>query len=219
MFHTRIVRETARVRWAALFVVALLLAACGGQMGEQPRCEPLEASEFFEDGRCSRHLVPNTVPRGQAEEDVLFLSGRERAEESGVSGGEEEPAPAEGEAEQGYAARFPFPVTMEVMERGRERYDIYCAPCHSYDGEGDGMVVRRGFPQPPSLHDDRLREAPPGYLYDVITNGIGRMPPYEGQTTTADRWAIVAYVQALQLSQNATADDLSAEERGELGIE
>ncbi len=219
-----------RTRAASFLVtVMFLLVGCGGQMGDQPRCDPLEASDFFEDGQCSRHLPPNTVARGQLEEDALLYTGQEgpqEAVEEGSTGagddqgGQEELVPQGNQAGEPpqYSAEYPYPVTIEMMERGQERYAIYCAPCHSLDGEGDGMIVRRGFPQPPSLHIDRLREAPPGYVFDVITNGIGAMPSYSGQIReVSDRWAIVAYIQALQLSQNATLEDVPEDERATIG--
>ncbi len=117
---------------------------------------------------------------------------------------------------QGFATTFPFPVTKEVMDRGEERYNIFCAVCHSRTGDGLGMVVRRGYRRPPSFHDDRLRQAPPGYLFDVITNGFGAMPDYAAQITPRDRWAIVAYIRALQLSQQGTLADVPPEERDKL---
>jgi len=111
---------------------------------------------------------------------------------------------------------FPFPVTAEVMARGRERFDIFCSACHGLAGQGDGMIVRRGFRRPTSFHDDRLRQVPPGYVYDVITNGFGAMPDYATQIPVEDRWAIVAYVKALQRSQHATIDDVPGGERARL---
>lgn len=117
---------------------------------------------------------------------------------------------------QGFATTFPFPVTKEVMDRGEERYNIFCSVCHSRTGDGLGMVVRRGYRRPPSLHEDRLRQAPPGYLFDVITNGFGAMPDYAAQLTPRDRWAIIAYIRALQLSQQGTLADVPPEERDKL---
>jgi hypothetical protein len=177
-----------------LSFVSLLtfLAGCRQDMHDQPKYEALEASSFFPDGRASRQLVPGTVARGHLREDVHFYDGK-------VAG-----KPAES---------FPFPVTLQVLERGQERYDIYCTPCHDKTGSGEGMVVRRGFRRPPSYHIDRLREAPPGYLYDVISNGFGAMQDYAAQIPVSDRWAIVAYIRALQLSQNATLNDVPEAQR------
>jgi mono/diheme cytochrome c family protein len=154
-------------------------------MHDQPKYEPLEATTFFDDGMSARPPVPGTVARGSLGGDELFLTGK-------VGG---QPAPV-----------FPYPVTREMVDRGQERYDIFCAPCHDRVGTGRGMVVRRGYREPPSLHIERLRAAPPGHFFDVITNGFGAMPDYRAQIPPADRWAIVAYVRALQLSQHAPAE-------------
>lgn len=218
MFH---INSDGR-RWPLTLIVGCLLFLTGcsaGQMDVQPRCDPLEGSDFFEDGRCSRYLVDNTVARGQLQDDLLLYTGFEQvAEESGVGSATGTPE-ADG-ASSGPPTPsdvFPYPVTREILERGQEKYNVFCAPCHSMDGEGDGMVVRRGYPSPPSFHTEELRDVSPGYLYDVITNGIGIMPDYGPQVNVPDRWAIAAYVKVLQLSQNATLDDVPAEMRGELG--
>jgi Cytochrome C oxidase, cbb3-type, subunit III len=168
---------------------------CRQDMHDQPKYEAFEASTFFQDGRASRPLVPGTVARGQLREDTHLYEG--------TIGGK----PAE---------TFPFRVTLQVLQRGQERYNIYCTPCHDRIGSGEGMVVRRGFRRPPSYHLDRLRQAPPGYFYDVITNGFGAMQDYSAQIPVRDRWAIVAYVRALQLSQNAALSDVPEEERQSL---
>jgi len=168
---------------------------CRQDMHDQPKYEPLEASTFFTDGRASRPLVPGTVARGQLREDTHLYAGQ-------VAG-----KPAE---------TFPFPIDLKTIERGQQRYNIYCSPCHDRVGNGDGMVVRRGLRRPPSYHIDRLRQAPPGYFYDVITNGFGAMQDYAAQISVRDRWAIVAYVRALQLSQNATLADVPETERPRL---
>lgn len=161
-------------------------------MHDQPRHEPLEASTFFKDGRSSRPLVEGTIPRGGLREDEILYTG--------MSGGK-------------FAAGIPLPVTRKLLERGRERYDIFCSPCHDHTGGGRGMAVRRGFPEAASFHIDRLRNAEPGYFFDIITRGFGRMPDYASQIRPADRWAVVAYVRALQLSQNRPVTSLSPEER------
>ena len=178
--------------------LTFLAAGCRQKMADQPRYDPLETSEFFADGQSARPLVDNTVARGQLRDDEHFYAGR--------SGGKP-------------AANFPFPITLEILQRGRERYDIYCSPCHSRSGEGDGMIVRRGFTRPASFHSDRLRQLPPGYYFHVITQGIGAMPDYRHQIQPHDRWAIVAYIQALQLSRNATIHDVPADARGRLAGE
>jgi cytochrome c553 len=174
---------------------ALWLSGCRNDMHVQPRYNPLDSSDFFEDGRAARPEVPGTVARGQLRTDHYLYAGKV----NGVS-----------------VSAFPFPVTREVLERGRERYNIYCTPCHGYAGEGRGMIVQRGFPQPPSYHTDRLRQAPAGHLYDVITNGYGAMYSYAARISPEDRWAIAAYIRALQLSQHATVDDVPEAERTKL---
>jgi mono/diheme cytochrome c family protein len=164
-------------------------------MHDAPRYDPLEASVFFADGKSARPLVANTVARGQLRED--------RHLHEGVVDGR----PAE---------TFPMPVTAEVMRRGQERFNVFCSPCHGQTGEGNGMVVQRGFRQPASYHQERLRSAPVGYFYDVITRGFGAMPDYASQIPVTDRWAIVAYIRALQLSQGATLEDVPADRRADL---
>ena len=164
-------------------------------MHDAPRYEPLEESTFFENGGASRMLVANTVARGQLREDEHFYTGK-------VNG---QPA-----------AEFPMPVTADVMARGQERYNVFCSPCHGRTGQGNGMVVQRGFRAPPSFHDERLRNAPVGYYIDVETNGFGAMPDYSAQVPVVDRWAIAAYIRALQLSQRASVDDVPADRRPEL---
>ncbi|MCB0124148.1 MAG: cytochrome c [Caldilineaceae bacterium] len=178
-----------------LLLSTLLLTSCAGRMVAQAKYEPLEASTFFVDGKSARDLVPNTVAQGQNWMDPLLETGLEDG------------APA---------TRFPFPVTADVLQRGQERYDIFCTPCHGIDGYGDGIVVDRGFTPPPSYHSERLRNAPPGYFFDVITNGFGTMYSYGDRVSPADRWAIIAYIQALQRSQNATMADVPPDERAGL---
>jgi mono/diheme cytochrome c family protein len=180
--------------WIKAGLMAILLLALAGcyDMRDQPRYNPLDPSEFFLDGRSARSLVPGTVPRGQMAEEDYFFTGQD----------------AEGQ----YVDDFPFELTREVLDRGQERYDIFCSPCHGLDGYGQGMIVQRGFSPPPSFHSERLRQAPAGYYFDVITNGFGRMYPYAYQVPVDDRWAIIAYVRALQLSQFATEQDVPPEE-------
>ncbi|HBY99034.1 MAG: cytochrome c [Ardenticatenaceae bacterium] len=176
-------------------ICLVLTVACTQKMAVQPKYRPLEPSTFFADGQSARHLVPDTVPRGFVVSDTLLYTGR--------SG-------------QTLADTFPFTVTMEILERGQERYGIFCAPCHGFAGQGDGMVVRRGFSPPPSFHIDRLRNAPPGHFFDVMTNGFGAMPSYAPQVPVRDRWAIIAYIRALQLSQHATVEDVPPDQRQQL---
>jgi mono/diheme cytochrome c family protein len=164
-------------------------------MHDQPKYIPLRESTFFDDDRSARPIVPGTVARGQLHEDALLYTGKV----NGVN-----------------ATVFPFRVDGNVMARGRERFDIYCSPCHGRTGTGDGMVVKRGYRRPPALHDDRLRAAPNGHFVDVISNGFGAMPDYASQIKADDRWAIVAYIRALQLSEHATIADVPVAERGRL---
>jgi mono/diheme cytochrome c family protein len=168
----------------------ILASGCRQDMARQPKQRPLSPSAFFEDGRSERSLVEGAVYRGQLEEEALGAT-----KDSNV---------------------FPLPVTRELLERGRERYGIFCSPCHGLQGDGNGMVALRGFRHPPSYHIDRLRQAPVGYFYDVIINGFGVMPDYAAQVPPRDRWAIIAYVRALQLSRNAPAADLPANLRERL---
>lgn len=186
---------TAAVLPAALLVLLLAASGCRQDMHDQPSQTALEASAFFADGRSSRPPVTGTVARGHLVEDPHLTRGRI------------------GEA---FAKTFPFEITMQTMERGRERYGIFCSPCHDALGTGRGMVVRRGFSQAASFHIDRLRNVENGYLFDVVTNGFGRMAGYAGQIPVRDRWTIVAYVRALQLSQNFRADQLDDAGRAQL---
>jgi hypothetical protein len=182
---------------ALLLALALALggAGCTGDMYDQHRLKPLRASEHWADGRSSRDPVAGTVARGALREDAHFFTGRVDGNLVNV---------------------MPFPVDRAVLDRGRERFRIYCAPCHGLDGEGRGMVVRRGMRQPPSFHTDRLRTAPVGHYFDVMTRGFGVMYDLSYQIDPRDRWAIAAYVRALQLSQNGTIADLPAADQERL---
>ena len=160
---------------------------CRLDMHVQPRYNPLAKSDFFADQRSARPPVPGTVARGDLRADTYFYTGK-IAETPGDY--------------------LPFPASDDVLARGRERYNIYCSPCHSRMGDGNGMIPQRGFRRPPSYHIERLRKAPLGYFFDVMTNGFGAMPDYASQIPPRDRWCIVAYIRALQLSQNATMADV-----------
>jgi len=173
--------------------ILLALAACRQDMHDQPRHEPLEKSEFFADRQSVRPQVPGTVARGELRLDEHLYLGT-------VNG---EPAP-----------RLPMPATAELVERGRRNYEIFCTPCHDHAGYGRGMVVKRGLKQPPSFHIERLRTAPDGYFFDVMTNGFGAMYDHADRITPENRWSIVAYLRALQLSQYALVAELPAEDRG-----
>jgi hypothetical protein len=196
--HFRNMRQDAITMLLASFLLFGVAAGCRQQMADQPRYDPLEPSDFFADGQSARPLVENTVARGQLRDDEHFYTGG--------SGG-------------ALAKTFPFPITLEILQRGQERYGIYCSPCHSLTGDGDGMIPRRGFTRAASFHIPRLREAPPGYFFFVITQGMVAMPNYRNQIPPRDRWAITAYIRALQLSQNATLGDVPPEARGKLGGE
>jgi len=186
--------DTSRCLIAAFAAACFFLA--GGcdylrqDMANQPKNKALSPSPFFEDGRSERPLVENTVARGSLANDALFVSKDSNA--------------------------FPLPVDLTLLNRGEERYKIFCSPCHGLQGDGNGMVVMRGMKRPPSYHQDRLRQAPNGYVYDVMTNGFGQMLGYSAQIPPRDRWAIIAYIRALQLSRNAKATDLPAELREKL---
>lgn len=192
-------RSLSLANWSRVGVVALALgalSACRQDMHDSPRFRPYRGSDLYTDGSSARPVVDGTVPRGHLNDDELMYTGR-------VNGA--------------LSATFPFKIERADLERGQQRFDIYCAPCHGRTGEGDGMVVQRGFRKAQDYHIDRLRNAPAGYFYDVITNGFGVMPDYKGQIPVADRWRIVAYIRALQLSHDAPASDVPADELAKLG--
>jgi len=164
-------------------------------MHNQPKYIPLRESAFFTDQRSARPPVPGTVARGQLRDDLLLYTGK-------IDGSD--------------AAVFPFAVDDRIMARGRERFDIFCSPCHGRTGQGDGMIVRRGYRHPPSFHLDRLRASPVGHFVDVMTNGFGAMPDYAVQVPAEDRWAIAAYIRALQLSGHAALADVPPSERSKV---
>lgn len=193
------IRSVAPPRAARLAAAGLLLlgfAACRQDMHDQPKLKPLAKSDFFADGRASRPLPAHTVAQGQLRADKVFYTGK---------GADDMPV-----------AALPMPVTRQLLVRGQERFNIFCSPCHGRLGDGRGMVVRRGYKQPPSYHDDRLRSVPVGYFFDVMTNGFGVMSSYAAQVPAEDRWAIAAYIRALQLSQHVEATSLSPEERAQI---
>ncbi|HWQ53307.1 MAG TPA: cytochrome c [Bryobacteraceae bacterium] len=192
----RIERHHAAIRIAAVTALAFTAAGCRNDMQNQPKYIPLRPSEFFLDQRSARPLPEGSVARGHLRENTIFETGR------GPDGQ--------------FVGAFPIPVTKELLQRGRERYNIYCSTCHDQLGNGLGMIVRRGYRRPPSFHIARLKTVPNGHIYDVITTGFGAMPDYAAQITPADRWAIVAYVRALQRSQSATAQDVPPEQMQKL---
>jgi mono/diheme cytochrome c family protein len=187
----------AAVLVAALGVASLaLVVGCRQDMHDQPKYKPLAASALFPDGQSARPLIADTVARGHLDDDLEFYSGKTAAGK--------------------LLDVFPLAVTTDVLQRGRERFNIYCSPCHDRTGSGRGMVVRRGFKPPPSFHLERLVQSPPGHFFDVMTSGFGAMPDYRSQVAPADRWAIVAYIRALQRSQQATLADATPEEAAKL---
>jgi hypothetical protein len=183
-----------RLRRALLFLT-LVAAGCRQEMYDQPKYKPLAESHFFADHRASRPIPEGTVARGWLNADVGYSEGK--------VGGQ-------------LVTTLPMRLTRSVLTRGQERYNIFCAPCHDRTGAGRGMVVRRGYQPPPSLHIDRLREAPVGHLFDVMTHGLGAMPDYAAQIPVEDRWAIAAYIKALQLSEWAPLSDVPADKRDSL---
>jgi len=182
---------------AFLFLVSsfCLLVSCRQKMANQPKYDPYEPSDFFADGMSARPRVPGTVARGELAADSFLVTGK-------ING-------ADGDG-------YPFAITTAVMDRGQERFNIYCSVCHGRAGDGNGMIPSRGYRHPPSFHTDTLRNAKTGHFFDVMTNGFGSMPAYNVQVPAEDRWAIIAYIRALQLSRNAKVADLPAELRDEL---
>ena len=176
---------------AVCVLFSALLLGCRQDMHVQPKYVPGDPSSFFPDGRSERPPVAGTVARGQLRTDELLYAGRTNGTVADI---------------------FPFPITSADLSRGRERYNIYCSPCHDYTGSGNGMIVQRGFPSPPSFHIERLRQAPAGHFFEVITNGLGLMYSYASRVSPDDRWRIAAYIRALQLSQHGAMGDVPASE-------
>jgi mono/diheme cytochrome c family protein len=180
------------LRGSVLIALVLVAVACRQDMQDQPKYKPLAASRFFSDGKSARQLVEGTVP---------FQPGVQAISPTG---------------DESKATALPFALTPQALDRGQERFNIYCSPCHGRLGYGDGMVVQRGFLAPPSYHIDRLRQAPVGHFYDVMTNGFGAMSSYADKVAPQDRWAVAAYIRALQLSQHAMVNDAPPEDRAKL---
>jgi mono/diheme cytochrome c family protein len=178
-----------------LATAALLLSACGNNMHDQPVLKPFQPSPFFEDGMGMRPPVEGTVARRTGDIDPVFFTGM---------------------GPMGPVTELPIELTVELLQRGQERYDIFCSVCHGYTGHGNGMIVSRGFPAPASFHEPRLLSSSVGYTFVAITNGFGRMYSYASRIPPEDRWAIAAYIKALQLSQNAALEDLPLDVRLEL---
>ncbi len=174
-------------QFAALAMLGLTLAGCRQDMHDQPKFVPLRASDFYPDKRSERPYPDGTVPAGEFQDNSPFYTGT---------------------ANDAPIDYFPMQISAADLKRGQERFNIYCTPCHGRMGDGNGMIVQRGFRQPPSFHIDRLRTSPPGHFFDVMTHGFGAMPDYAMQVAPADRWRIAAYIRALQLSQHATMNDV-----------
>ncbi len=200
-------KHTAAVYALALSALLLLATACRQDMHDQAKYEPLEASSFYANGMASRPLIANTVPRGFLREDTVLFTGLDAAG-----------SPAAIYPQASLAERIPGAGEMSekelwglLLKRGETRYGMFCTPCHDPVGTGRGMIVQRGFKSPPSLHEERLRESPPGYFVNVMTEGFGQMSSYAPLVSPEDRWAIAAYIQALQLSQHVRLAELPAE--------
>jgi mono/diheme cytochrome c family protein len=187
-------------RWSGLasgLLAIALVSACRRDMQVQPKYIALEPSSFFVDNRSARPIPAHTIARGHLNDNDPFHTGAA----NGV-----------------YVATIPLPISRALLHRGQQRFAIFCTPCHGPLGDGDGMVARRGFKVPANLHTERLRHAPPGYLFQVISNGYGAMPDYANQIQVPDRWAIIAYIRALQLSQDADVADVPPQDRKKLGL-
>src|ERR1700730_3487910 len=189
-------RTAGRGPWTATLLLAVvIMASCRQKMSNQPKYDPLEPSDFFADGMSARPRIPGTVARGEIALDGFISSGK-------ING-------QDGDA-------FPFAITADVMNGGQERFDIFCSECHGKLGDGNGMIPARGYRRPPSYHTETLRAGKTGHFFDVMTNGFGAMPSYAPQVPVKDRWAIIAYIRALQLSQHATINDVPPELRSKL---
>jgi mono/diheme cytochrome c family protein len=181
------------------FALSLLaLTACRDDMHNQPRYKPLAATDFFSDHRSARPAVEGTIPRGHLRIDEARYTGK-------ISGEDID--------------QFPIPIARADIERGQERFNIYCTPCHGRLGDGNGMVVLRGYRQAASYYSDKLMKAPVGHFFDVVTNGFGAMPSYSSRITPDDRWRVIAYIRALQLSESAKLSDVPADQRQNLPVE
>jgi mono/diheme cytochrome c family protein len=192
-------RTNSKLIFAGLPLAVLALSGCRQDMHDQPKYKPLGESSFFQDHRQSRADVPHTIARGDLRDgDSEFYTGK---------------SAKDGKTDVDV---FPISVDKDLIERGHQRFDVFCSPCHGRLGNGLGMIVRRGFKQPPSYHIERLRTAPVGHFYDVITNGYGSMYNYAAQIPPRDRWAIISYIRVLQYSENQKADQLTAEAKAKL---
>jgi mono/diheme cytochrome c family protein len=182
-------------RTAAAVTLSIALCGCRQDMHDQPRYRPLQASTLFDDGRSARPHVEGTVARGHLNEDLAFHTGKQGNQ---------------------LVETLPFPLTRALLNRGQERFNVYCSPCHGQTGSGNGMIVQRGFSHPPAYTSDRVRLQPLGHYFDVMTNGFGAMHSYASRVAPYDRWAIAAYIRVLQASRSATIEDVPADRRGAL---
>jgi mono/diheme cytochrome c family protein len=195
-----------------MFVCLFGVSACRRDMQDQPKMKPFRGTSFFGDGLSARPPVEGTVPRGFLRTDTALFTGKKNSN-GGTTATPVNPDQATQNGANPFANdvdTFPFPITEEIVQRGQQRYDIFCIVCHGKTGYGDGMIVRRGYRRAASFHDDRLRAAPVGHFFDAITNGWGAMPSYAPQIPVQDRWAIIAYIRALQASQNVNPANASA---------
>lgn len=187
-----------RIHLGAIALSLLASTACRQDMHTEPRYQPLQETSFFGDQRSARPMVEGTVARGHLRIDEARYTGKIDGED---------------------IDQFPIPIAKEDIERGQARFTIYCTPCHGRTGEGNGMVVLRGFRQPPSYYSDRLMNAPVGHFFDAVTNGFGAMPSYASRIETDDRWRVIAYIRALQLSESASVNEVPADQRQNLAVE
>jgi mono/diheme cytochrome c family protein len=209
----RIARSGITLRLCVFAGMMALFGAtgCRRDMQDQPKVKPLRGATFFADGLGSRQPIENTIPRGflRADNPEFYTGKKSGAATATATPAQQQTAGAQNSAQQNLfpddVVEFPIPVTKDVVERGQSRFNIFCSACHGLTGNGDGMIVRRGFRRAASFNDDRLRQAPVGHFFDAITNGWGAMPSYASQIPVQDRWAIIAYVRALQASQQNTA--------------
>jgi mono/diheme cytochrome c family protein len=221
-------RAQSRTLTFAFCLFTFAFSACRQDMHDQPKYRPqrpIDQIGSINDGTSARPQVEGTVARDQLRDDVEFYTGKLRNYQAPAAGQAQAPAAQSANAQagqntaptyQGFVTEFPMPITAADLDRGQERFNIYCSVCHGRLGDGAGMIVKRGFRRPPSFHDERLRNAPIGYFFDVETNGFGAMPDYASQIPPEDRWRIISYIRALQLSQRATPADVPASERDKL---
>jgi mono/diheme cytochrome c family protein len=202
-------RKSLRAGLLLITSCLLLSTGCRRDMQDQPKMKPFRSTTFFPDGLSGRPLVEGTIPRGYLRTDTALFTGKKNKALTAIAtpAGPQPTvgAPAGQNVYPDDVETFPFPITEATVNRGRQRYDIFCSVCHGLSGHGDGMIVRRGFRRAASFYDDRLRAAPVGHFFDAITNGWGAMPSYAVQIPVQDRWAIIAYIRALQVSQQNTA--------------